>query len=428
MKIIALYLLISFSFATLVNVTAQDIPTYLRQNSLVFTGSQPASYQLFDSTFYQNEIFLLGEVHGYAVPQQIDLALIKHLHERVGLRYYLAEMDMGQAALLNGYMDTGNPMLLDSLFQGFLAQTYAGTSQWGNQQFYDKLVSIQTYNQTLPVDKHIRFLGVDWFQSKNKVAVSYIKQIVQERITAPVLNPLLDSLRILVAQDSLNLKKLAPFASRVNTDYTLHKEDYQLIFGNQLLNFRQFFETLSCADRKMSRDDVAAHMTQFLIRELGLEHEKLYGLWGMTHILQAGVNQQQTFSGLLKSAGKRVVSLQILYKDSEMLIHRSAVPFVFRKRGEEFVRMKNLNSDGPVFKTEGFSDLEPFCQPNAVTLFRLNRPGSPYTSALHLVKVGGMTGSKIKPNEAERTVTTDYFQYAFVVLNSPSVELWKPSL
>ncbi|SOD94912.1 TraB/GumN family protein [Spirosoma fluviale] len=427
MKTTAHYFIITLLLLVFKPVSAQDLTTYLRRNSLSFDTAQASSFRLFDSAFYQNDVFLLGEIHGFAATQGIDLALLKHLNKRVGLRYYLAEMDCGQAALLNTYLDTGNRILLDSLFQCFLKQTRAGSSQWGNQQFYDKLVSIRAYNQTLPTNARIQFLGVNWFQSNGQLAIPMLKQIVAHRPTTP--HMLLDSLRLLVVQDSLlSLNKLFPFANRINADYLAHKEQYKAVFGNRLLEFRQFFQTFSCANKKMSRDEIAVYMTQFLVDELGLMHEKLYGLWGTTHILQAGVNNQPTFSGLLKSTGRRVITINTFYKDSEALIHRDAVPFVFRKKGQEFVHMKYLNSDGPVFKIDGFSDLEPVCAPNTTTLIRLNGPNSPYLRKVHLVKMSGITGSKITPNDPEHNVTTDFFQYAFVIRNSPAVELWSAPL
>jgi hypothetical protein len=423
MKTTASYFIITVFLLVFKPVSAQDMTSYLRQNSLSFDTAQASSFRLFDSAFYQNDVFLLGEIHGFAATQGIDLALLKHLNKRVGLRYYLAEMDCGQAALLNTYLDTGNRFLLDSLFRCFLKQTQMGSSQWGNQQFYDKLVRIRDYNQTLPLDARIRFLGVDWFQSNGQLAIPLLKQIVAHRPTTP--HTLLDSLRLLVVQDSnLSLKKLFPFASRINADCAAHKEQYKAILGHELLAFRQFFQTLACASNKMSRDDIAAHMTRFIIDELGLMNEKLYGLWGSTHILQAGVNNQQTFSGLLKAAGRRVLTINTLYKDSEVLLHRDAVPFVFRKKGQQFVRSKYLNSDGPVFKIDGFSNLEPVCAPNTTTLIRLDAPQSPYLKTVSLVKMSGITGSKITPNDPDHNVTTSFFQYVFVVRNSPAVDLW----
>ncbi len=173
----------------------------------------------------------------------------------------------------------------------------------------------------------------------------------------------------------------------------------------------------------MTRDDVAARLTQFLPTEMPLQHEKLYGLWGYTHVLQGSVNNSPTMSGLLAKAGRRVVTMPIMIKDSQMPVHRDHVPFVFRKAGQQFVEMTYLDADGRGFGIDGFSELLPVASANQTTLIRLDAPGSPYANGQKLVNVGGLTGSKIKP-DSPTMVTTDYFQYVFVVRNSPAISLW----
>jgi Erythromycin esterase len=433
MKIILLALLLAL--AGLVPVLAQTTTTtatadYLRDNHRPFDPAESGSYALFDSAFYAADVFMLGENHGYAAPQTIDLALLKHLNQRVGLRYYLAEMDVAQADLVNLYLTTGQKNSLDSLFRGFQAQTLAGTSQWGNRQFYDKIVGIRTYNLTRPDSLRIRFLGVDWFQHEGSVAIDWLRQTVQQRLsaTATAANPVLDSLRLLMQQPTTTLGKLRPLAARVRADYQAHPANYAALLGDRLLTFRQIFEMLPYAGQGITRDEVAARLIQFLTTELHLEHEKLYGLWGYTHVLQAGVNKSVTLSGLLAKAGRRVVTMPIMFKDSRMLVHSDHVPFMFRKKGETFVEMDYLNADGRIFGVDGFRELLPVTTDNQTTLIKLDAPGSPYRNRLTLVNVGGLTGTKIAPNDADHTVTTDYFQYVFVVRNSPAVSLWPVAL
>ncbi len=430
MKITLLTLLL-FLLAVCVGIVpalAQTSSTnqYLQTNHRPFLPDTATRYDLFDSAFYQNDVFVLGENHGYAAPQAIDLALLKHLNQRVKLRYYLAEMDVAQAELVNQYLTTGQQTYLDSLFRGFLAQTIAGTSQWGNQQFYDKIVAIRGYNQTRPDSLRIQFLGVDWFQRGGSIAVDWLRQTARQRlsVTETAINPVLDSLRLLLQQPTVTLGKLLLFAKRINYDYQVNQVQYVALLGNQVVPFRQLFEMLTYANLGITRDEVVARLTQFLTTDMHLQHEKLYGLWGYTHTMQARVNKSPTFSGLLAKAGRRVVTMPILFKDSQMLVHRDYVPFMFRKKGETFVRMNYLDADGRIFGVDGFRELEPVTAENQTTLIKLDAPGSPYRSRLTLVKVGGLTGTKISPDDTEHTVTTDYFQYVFVVRNSPAVSLW----
>ena len=421
-----LLLSLLFSLIGLVSVFAQTtVVDYLRANHALFAPTGSANVALFDSAFYTNDVFLLGENHGYAVPQTLDLTLLKHLNERVGLRYYLAEMDVAQSELVNQYLSTGDTMPLDSLFRGFLARTHAGTSQWGNQQFYNKIVAIRAYNQTIPDSLRIRFLGVDWFQGKGTYAVDLLRQIARDHLpaTSPA-DPLLDSLRLMVAKPDVTLGNLLPFGQRIQADYRANPAKYAARLGSQLVAFRQIFEMLTYANLGITRDDVIARLTQFLTTEMPLKHEKLYGLWGYTHVLQGTINGTPTLSGLLQKAGRRVVTMPMMMKDSRMLVHRDHVPFMFRKAGQEFVEMTYLDADGRVFGIDGFFELLPVTQANQTTLIKLNAPGSPYTNGQKLIKVGGLTGTKIKPDETSNTVTTDYFQYVFVVRDSPAVTLW----
>lgn len=402
---------------------AQKTDTYLQTNHTRFDPAESDSYALFDSAFYASDVFLLGETHGYATPQTLDLALLKHLNQRVGLRYYLAEMDVVQAELVNQYLTTGQKASLDSLFRGFLAQTMAGKSQWGNQQFYDKIVAIRAYNQTRPDSLQVRFLGVDWFQSEGRFIPDLMRSLLNPNAATFPADLLLDSLRLVINKPDVSLGKLLPFADRINTDYQANRAKYTARFGTRLLLFRQVFELLSYV-KLGTRDKVAARLIQFLTAELHLQNEKMYGLWGSAHIFRAGVNGSPALAELLQKAGRRVVTMPIMTKDSRMLVHRDNVPFMFRKAGKQFVEMTMLGSDGRVFGVDGFGELLPVTQPNQTTLIKLDAPGSPYARSLNLVKMGGVTGTKTSPDDPKNTVTTDYFQYVFIIRDSPAVSLW----
>lgn len=421
MKLILLSLLLML--VHLLSGFAQPTLAYLQTQHRTFLPETADRYTLFDTAFYQNDVFLLGESHGYAAPQALDLALLQHLNQRIGLRYYLAEMDVAQAELVNQYLRTGDVIPLDSLFRGFLAQTKAGTSQWGNQQFYDKLVAIRAYNQTRPDSLQIVFLGVDWFEGKGRYIPDLMRSLLNANAATFPADPLLDSLRLVVNQPAVSLGKLLPYASRINADYDTHKDKYATRFGTRLTAFRQVFALLSYANLGISRDEVVARQVAFLTTAMNLQHEKLYGLWGYTHVLQGSVNGKLTLSGLLQKEGRRLVTMPIMFYDSRMLVHRDNVPFIFRKAGQEFIEMTSLNADGHVFGVDGFSELLPVTQAKETTLIKLNGPGSPYATSRKLIKVGGITGTKIKPDN-DQTVTTDYFQYVFVVRDSPAVSLW----
>src|SRR5688572_2861211 len=83
---------------------------YLTQNKYTIDRTLAAfpESEPFDTEFYNNQVFLLGENHGYADVQLLDKYLLMHLNKKVGLRYYLAEMDSSRAAKLNDFLSKDN--------------------------------------------------------------------------------------------------------------------------------------------------------------------------------------------------------------------------------------------------------------------------------------------------------------------------------
>ncbi|HEX8469738.1 MAG TPA: hypothetical protein VF633_01380, partial [Brevundimonas sp.] len=114
----------------------------------------------FPPAFYDNKLFLLGESHGVAAPQVLDLELLTHLNARIGLIDYVAEVDPVQGLRLNQYLDSGDEAVLDRVFD-YWTRTGA---QWGNTAFEDKIRGIRALNLTLPENRRVHLLGIDAVQ------------------------------------------------------------------------------------------------------------------------------------------------------------------------------------------------------------------------------------------------------------------------
>jgi hypothetical protein len=100
---------------------------YLRKHLIpVQPGAANPSLQ-FERAFYRNQLFLLGEAHGFAAPQELDFQLLKHLNEKAGVTHYLAEVDYSQAHFLNEYLRTGDERLLRYVFDTWVR----ANAQWG---------------------------------------------------------------------------------------------------------------------------------------------------------------------------------------------------------------------------------------------------------------------------------------------------------
>lgn len=113
----------------------------------------------FDEDFYNSSIFLLGENHGFADVQKIDLALLKHLHSRVGLRYYIAEMDSTLGSKLNTYIQ--DSVEDDNLLKEVVIQLRNRIPQQASQELYEKWQEIRSFNLALPDSSRISVIGID---------------------------------------------------------------------------------------------------------------------------------------------------------------------------------------------------------------------------------------------------------------------------
>lgn len=114
---------------------------------------------VFDEEFYNSNIFLLGENHGFSDVQKIDLALVKHLQKEVGLGFYIAEMEFSLGNKLNTYI---NDSIQDqALLSEVVTKMKERIPQQASQEFYNKWEEIRKFNLGLPDSQRITVLGID---------------------------------------------------------------------------------------------------------------------------------------------------------------------------------------------------------------------------------------------------------------------------
>lgn len=114
---------------------------------------------LFDSAFYNNCVFLLGESHGFADAQLIDQYMLLHLNRKTGVRYYLAEMDSIRAKSLNEFLgkETKDTLLLKQVVSDIRLRI----PQQSSNELYKKWLAIYDYNKALPKAAKIIVIGID---------------------------------------------------------------------------------------------------------------------------------------------------------------------------------------------------------------------------------------------------------------------------
>ncbi len=374
-------------------------------------------FPLFDDSFYRNQLFLLGESHGFQSPQAVDLALLRHLNQRVGLRHYLAEVDASQARLLNQYLQTGDTTLLRRVFSRWVKQK----AQWGNADFYRKIQRIRGLNQTLPNRRHIRFVGIDRIQD-NALAADHLSSLLATARLSSDDRSVVDTLLIQLSgnrPDSVVGATVLPLLNRFKAD----SATYQRILKSTYTETRQLLTNIGWLKTIPSREaTLFANFTEVLP---SLNGEKLYGLWGFFHVLQEKpVNSGKPLACRIRESNlylhDKIVSITFAYLDSFMMLPSSYLPVEARVPGQRLSPVSLFNNDGKMMHTEGIDVMRRLTQPHSVTLFALDRPGSFARTTPLRIRYSSAMAQRIEFNPS--LPMTAYFQYVMLVRDSPMTE------
>lgn len=304
----------------------------------------------FPSDFYGAKLILLGESHGVAAPQIVDLELLTHLNARIGLTDYLAEVDPVQGAMLNRYLETGDEAVLDRVFDFW---TESG-AQWGNTAFEAKVRGIRALNETLPEAQRVRFLGVDAIQDWPLFGEWIAAQggTIDAAALAAAAENRAD--RATLADMALAAVATLPEQTPETARLTKALQDLKAGVGREATIFNAYAGAVTSG-------------------ELG--DRPAYGLWGFFHVLQSGANGATPFAAMVKAsdlpAADRMVSIVLHSLDSAVQIP-APLP-----TGIQRMRLTQFNIDGPFVKVQGSATLRAATEPGRITLFDPRGEDSP---------------------------------------------------
>jgi hypothetical protein len=171
-----------------------SITNYLTLNANVI-NLEKVNYQ-FNKSFYENDVFFFGFIHGSEIPQKLDVELLKDLNKN-GVQYYAPEIDYSLAYFFNEYLISGNELILD-----FACNQYRNrVPQDASIQFKNKWKAIYEYNNSITNVERITVLGLDKEFSKD-LTLTHIAFIAPEKNTGI---PIVDSLKYF---KNLNIKEI----------------------------------------------------------------------------------------------------------------------------------------------------------------------------------------------------------------------------
>ena len=379
---------------------------YLKNNKAVLDLTSTNRWELLKTDAEQNQFIILGESHGAQDAQLIDFSLLKYLNKTVGTKNYIAELDYAQSSSINEYLRTGNETVLKRVFRNWVKKN----AQWGNSDFYNKIVKIRALNKTLPKAQQISFSGIDKVQDFDL----YFKLI--DKVMGEKKNPMLDSLRHIVRADLSNseIVNISVFAKTYVDKIEKNKIVFKQIFGKKLPIFEYLIQNLSYSSTEKSgvnRPEAMFRNYKQLYSILHFADEKLYGMWGFFHSHQVPVQfyGEDFASKLVSSAhtsAKKVISIVCLPIDSKYNEWDSKTQ-TWKKKSFSY-------DDKSLLQVDGIEDLKDLTTTNSTTLFKINGLNSPFSK----------TGRLFNATSPQGKLTGDFklrdyaYQYVILMRNS----------
>jgi hypothetical protein len=339
----------------------------------------------------QKQVFLLGENHGIAINDELDLAMLRYLHRNAGVRVYLGEFGYAAGCLLNEYLASGDERVLD-----FVMQASHGSVGWTVERraFF---ANLRRWNQTLPPAERVRFVGVD-VEHQWTIALRYMAELAKRGGTpAAAIAPLVAKLS---TPALANGNGLVEFTKELSASLREHHADYAALLGDKLSDFELVARNL---DKNLQTKAIDPNSKEaFAIRENAMydtfrqlyprfQGVKVYGRFGTFHVLQRSPDGRGHFAAMLNGADSpvagKVVSIISTYWHSEAMTqdyHKEAV--ATDRDGEQLF---------------GASTSAP------LTLFQLTGADSPFNH-----EIAGFLGT------GSRGVPTEYAQYLLYIRNA----------
>lgn len=319
---------------------------------------------------------LLGEMHGFAVPQRLDLALVTHLQNAGPPRWYLAEMTPAEAIAVNEYIGGGDHAPVRAVFDQFAQMGL----QWANNEFFEKLTRLRQLNARWPGAQQVRFIGID--RDREGDAASAFAGV--ERLQADLGDP--------GSALDINLRLQAVSAAG--------DDRYPVMW---------------------------ARLTE-LAALPNFENARFMGLWGLGHTSEARINASTPLAMWLKDetaafAGDVVTINTMCIGQCFNMMPAPGLPALMAGPGAEEYTYLPMGIDNPYFQRPvGVSDLIAVLGDERAALYRLSGDASPYHEGHRL---SGATGYLVmaRPWTVEGSAA-DMTDYLVVYRDSAPLTPW----
>jgi hypothetical protein len=362
---------------------AAPYQAWLKDNRVDIALADPNPIKDLDASVYEARFIILSEIHGYRAVQAIDLAMVRHFAQTGPARTYLAELGPEQAMAFNHFLATGDDAPARAVFDAWAEGAY----QWANTEFFQKLVAIRTFNDSLPADRKIWFVGVDQMSSP-------------------------DQFRSLVAATP----------TTANPGF----ESYDAI---QTLNV-QLGQIALARPEDASR---YAHILPNIEHLSSLDPERhFYGLWGLFHGTKTTVNGAEPLALRLNRDGgsfeNSVMTFTTLCLDGceNMMPARAMPSFLHGDSNPDYLYIPMSFDDALLQRIRGANDIHASMGDAEIAAFKVTGQDSPYHLSPRLSELTGYL-SMVQSFEygGPAAELTDYF---IAIRGSAGLTPWRGSV
>lgn len=399
--IISYYIILGvFNFSEYIK--GEPYVSYLNAHKTVLNGDFN-----FAEDFYDHQLFMAGEIHGYQKSPELDYKLLKHLNKKVGVKDYMVEVDYSQAYFLNEYLKTGNDSLINYSLKNWLVLQGRGM-----KEYYDMWRNVYSYNKSLPENQKIYVYGCDVL-SDETLAIEHLKRLVSPQIYQEIFG------------DVSNLEDLVKRTDIYKADKDLQAKLKDSLQGTYL-EFNHLINTILQTKAGKREPKIFANFKSVLSLR-NISTEPIFAFYGFAHTLQ--VPNKSGFKPLARlikesglECGKNMVSMNMIYQDSKTVLRSEWLPSIMRN-GPIWSEIEFSYDSLLLFYVKGIKDLKRTSEPNSITIYKMDEKNSPYLNSKRLMEY-----EMILPFFKNQTIelqenfsAAEATQYLFFIRNSEAV-------
>ena len=376
----------------------REFRQYLQTNATDIRDPAVNWEQVFDSSFYKNEIFWIGETHAIVNSYDAKWILFKQIHKRTGFKYYLLESSRITEIYLNNYLLTGDEKFLQ---RDFAARNGTMGCNMDEYEFCRKLFR---YNQELPVAKRVEFVSID-IEHQYVETDQYIRSLFREPDVPGDTGDILHQSLHTKGDYRNSYRKIWMDLNADSSRYrNLLKENFET-FRYLVRNINYVFLARASSNWGQTRDSMM--FENYKARQVTHDFQKLkvFAYFGTIHCYLERTRHAEGIAYLIKNSTPPLKSVSVMMIYSNCMAMR---PMWMMPKSRRSSQSNEMDYTTAPVNDDRWHVVGKLSQ-NGYNLVDITRKDSPFQRS-----------GKFVYDLDKGKFTTDYFQYMLIIKNSPA--------